>query len=156
MISIREKALALGALLLVATGCGGGHSSSSATTTPAAPPALSVGTVGTAGSVLVDGQGQTLYIDVDERSNPDACASECISAWPPLLAASATPVLHQGVTPSLVGTRSLADGRSVVTYAGYPLHTYAGDDQAGQDNGEGVQGVWYTITVSGKPTRSGS
>jgi predicted lipoprotein with Yx(FWY)xxD motif len=104
--------------------------------------------------VLVDGSGRTLYVNVDERTNPRVCDSVCISAWPSVVASTAgSPVLHVGVAASLIGTTTLGDGRDLVTYAGYPLHTYAGDDQPGQDNGEGVQGVWYTITASGKPTQ---
>jgi predicted lipoprotein with Yx(FWY)xxD motif len=107
------------------------------------------------GAVLVDGAGRTLYVNIDELSNPKACNAECTAAWPPLIEGSAPPVLHNGVARSLVGTRTIGGERTVVTYGGYVLHTYAGDDQPGQDNGENVQSVWYTIAASGKPTRSG-
>ncbi len=40
-----------------------------------------------------------------------------------------------------------------MTYAGWPLYTYAADESAGQDNGQGLEangGRWDAIALSGK------
>jgi Secreted repeat of unknown function len=45
------------------------------------------------------------------------------------------------------------EGGHVVTYAGWPLYTYAADSAAGQDNGQAIEangGLWYVIAPSGK------
>ena len=58
------------------------------TTTTAAPPFYQVrtGTVKGLGSVLVDGQGLTLYLFVpDKQSSTSTCYGACAKAWPPLL-----------------------------------------------------------------------
>jgi predicted lipoprotein with Yx(FWY)xxD motif len=149
-------AAAVGASEIVASSCGGGGSSSSPTTIAAGPLTLRLGTAGTGAAVLVDGTGRTLYVDLDERANPEACNKVCLQAWPPVTATpSSPPVTQSGVSASLIGNMARGNGTSAVTYSGYPLHYYAGDGLPGEANGEGVQKSWYTITGSGRPTNSG-
>lgn len=53
---------------------------------------------------------------------------------------------------ALLGTTKRGDGTTQVTYKGHPLYTYAGDQKAGDTNGQGVSAYgakWYAVTPSG-------
>jgi len=146
---------------LLAAGCG---SSSSSTTTPtttapaAATPASSTtgpatvttGTVAGLGTVLENAQGRVLYIYTPDGTTGVTCSGGCASAWPPLTVASGhAPSAGGAARMSLLGTAADPGGGTVVTYAGRPLYTYAGDDSAGMANGQGSGGVWYVVAPSG-------
>ena len=50
-----------------------------------------------------------------------------------------------------------AAGELYVTYNGWPLYTYVGDNAPGQANGEGISGFggkWYVVSTSGNPVTS--
>ena len=84
------------------------------------------------GTILVNGQGFTLYAFTRDSRNHDACAqmSGCLGAWP-ALTSSAKPVAGKGVRAGLIGTITLRGGAKQVTYAGHPLYTYVGDSGPG-------------------------
>jgi hypothetical protein len=47
----------------------------------------------------------------------------------------------------------------MATAGGWPLYTYVGDKSPGQVTGEGIPsfgGVWYVLSPTGKPVKSGS
>jgi predicted lipoprotein with Yx(FWY)xxD motif len=129
-----------------------------ATTTPSTPAtksiSLSVRTLPTVGAVLVDAQGHTLYTFALDKHSKVTCLSSCISLWPPLrLANGNTAAGSPQLKTSLLGSDPDPEGGSVVTYAGWPLYTYAADAAAGQDNGQAIEtngGKWYVIAPSGK------
>ncbi len=53
---------------------------------------------------------------------------------------------------ALLGSDPDPEGGRGVTYAGWPLYTYAADSAAGQDNGQAIEtngGRWYVIAPSG-------
>ena len=125
----------------------------SATDTPAAampsgPAAVNVGQNATLGSFLVDANGMTLYIYANDTPGVSTCTAGCATNWPPLLTNGA-PVAGQGVTASMLGTTSRADGSTQVTYNGWPLYYFAADKAAGDTNGEGKGGVWNVVTPDG-------
>jgi predicted lipoprotein with Yx(FWY)xxD motif len=93
---------------------------------------------------------------VNEKADPGACNKACLAVWPPVVSAATPPTVGRGLTPTLLGSKPLADGEVAVTFNGFPLHTYVGDDQPGQKNGQAIQGLWYTITASGHPTNGAS
>src|SRR3954470_22879221 len=104
----------------------------------AAPPRAKVATRATSlGSVLVDGRGRTLYV-----FDLGACTGSCAAAWPPFLT-SGKPA---GVAK--LGTRKLAGGKLQVTFAGKPLHFYAGDTKAGQVAGAAIA-HWFALAPTG-------
>ena len=88
-----RRLLALGlapaALAAILAGCGGSQSATPASgyaaTTP--KPAAKTTTVGKArtklGTVLVDGQGRTLYLFEQDKGPTSTCYGACASAWPP-------------------------------------------------------------------------
>jgi predicted lipoprotein with Yx(FWY)xxD motif len=116
------------------------------------------------GTVLVAGNGRTLYaLTADQGGNPTCAASAtCRGAWPPLLLPTGTtaPQGSAGVTSSMLGTVKDPNGQTQVTYNSWPLYMFSGDSGPGQSNGEGIVsfgGTWYAMGLSGAPVKpSGS
>lgn len=151
----------LGALIVAAAlaGCGG----SSGTSTSAPPSAASSSPAAStaagaemktasssAGQIVVDSKGMSLYIftkDVKD-SGTSACTGACLQAWPVFTTTSDAPGVD-GVTGT-VGTIATPDGKKQVTLNGMPLYYYAKDKAAGDVTGQGVGGVWYLVSPSGE------
>jgi predicted lipoprotein with Yx(FWY)xxD motif len=151
-------AMVLGSLALVSASCGSTRGRSAA-----APPAVGAskpvsadtGTVAVAssslGDVLVDAQGRTVYLFGADTGTKSACSGACALSWPPLVA-SGTPTVGNGAATSLVATATRTDGAQQVVYNGRPLYLFAGDQKAGDTNGQGVNafgGSWYALTATG-------
>lgn len=151
------------AVALVLSGCGGGSGSDS---TVAAKPhddagrsaQVSRGSPWSKGPVLVDENGHTLYtFGKDARgSGRSACAGACAVAWPPLLTEGRPEVFGGAlIHASMFGTIERGDGTTQVTYAGWPLYTYA-KDQTAQINGVGKRAFgasWYPLDPAGRRDR---
>ncbi len=131
---------------------------SASATAPSAPArravGLSVRTLPTVGAVLVNSEGHTLYTFAPDQRSKVTCVSSCAAVWPPLkLASSETAAGSPQLKASLLASDPDPEGGRVVTYAGWPLYTYAADGTAGQDNGQAIEangGRWYVIAPSGK------
>jgi predicted lipoprotein with Yx(FWY)xxD motif len=96
-----------------------------------------------------------------EKGGKVKCVGGCASVWPPLsLPAGGKPATTSPVHPTLIGTVANPSGGSIITYAGWPLHTYASDSTHGSYKGQGYGGQWYMISPSGtvipKPVSSAS
>lgn len=103
---------------------------------------LSTGT-GADGAYLTGRNGMTLYIFKNDSANTSVCEGDCATNWPPLVvAADRTPSAEDGVTGKLT-TFARADGSMQVAYDGKPLYYFAGDQAAGDTNGQGVKDVWF-------------
>lgn len=109
------------------------------------------------GTVLVDGQGLTVYMFAnDRRGSPSRCYDICAVQWPPLLLRSgvATPVAGPGVRPRLLGRATRTDGTTQITYNGWPLYLWPPDRSPGQAIGQGLTnagGRWYVLDPAGDP-----
>jgi len=107
------------------------------------------------GSVLVDGQGFTLYLyEPDAQSGHSRCSGPCAVEWSPLTLTSGvkSPIAGSGVSASLLSTTRRTDGTVQVTYDNWPLYTWAQDTAPGQATGEGLDnlgGLWYVLDASG-------
>jgi len=112
---------------------------------------LAAADVGDLGTVVVDGDGRTLYVfDQDTADPPKSnCDGECATKWPPVIAGSGTPELD-GIDASLVGTVTRTDGKEQVTLGGWPLYQFASDTKAGDAKGQAVGGVWWVLGPDGK------
>jgi predicted lipoprotein with Yx(FWY)xxD motif len=146
---------ALGALAVIAAGCGGGNNSGYAVGGGGATAARAVTSVSTRhtslGRVLVDGQGRTLYLFEKDKPTASGCNGACASIWPPLTTATET-VAGGGLPTAKLGSVKRADGQTEVTYAGHPLYTYAGDAKPGDTRGQGLDqfgAEWYVLAPSG-------
>jgi predicted lipoprotein with Yx(FWY)xxD motif len=167
---MRSQALLVVPLALLAAACGSSSSSSSnstpaATSTTGAQPGINrIATQRVPegiGAVLVSGEGRTLYVFLPEKGGKVKCVGGCASLWPPLLLPrGGKPATTSPVHPALIGTVANPSGGSIITYAGWPLHTYASDTTHGSYKGQGYGGQWYMISPSGtiitKPVSSAS
>jgi predicted lipoprotein with Yx(FWY)xxD motif len=107
------------------------------------------------GEVVVDGNGYALYrYDRDTAKPPKAnCGIDCVMTWPPLI--DTGDIRLEGVDRALVGNVVRTDFTKQVTIAGWPVYRYGGDTGPGVAKGEGVGGVWFAITPTGKKAVGG-
>ena len=120
--------------------------------TPEIGTILSANSTAQLGTVVVDGQGYTLYRFDKDTTKPPAsnCAGECAQKWPPVLATPGTPLTVEGVAQEVVGTINRPDGSVQLTLAGWPVYRYSGDPQPGATTGQGVgDGSWAAVTPDG-------
>jgi predicted lipoprotein with Yx(FWY)xxD motif len=112
---------------------------------------VNVAEVGTFGQSLVDGEGRSLYLFTNDTQNSGAssCTGECLVNWPPLFT-DGDPVAGENVDEAMLGTITLEDGTTQVTYNGWPLYYYAEDTAAGDANGQGVGDVWFLVSPTGE------
>jgi predicted lipoprotein with Yx(FWY)xxD motif len=104
------------------------------------------------GDILVDAEGMTLYLFTQDSDGQSVCEDGCATAWPPLLVDGA-PVAGEGVDASLLDTIERSDGSTQVSYAGWPLYTWAQDQHPGDVTGQGVQEVWFVVSPEGEAIR---
>jgi len=119
----------------------------------AAPAAMGtmvmLGENGELGKFLVDDKGMTLYLFTKDEKNVSNCYDKCEAAWPVLFTEGA-PQAGEGVDAALLGTTTRKDGKTQVTYNGWPLYYYIKDMKAGDVTGQEVGDVWYVISPSGE------
>ena len=170
MVTRSRFALSLILLTTVAAlaGCGSGSNSSSASSTASTSSTSSAAQSGgaivevasnpTLGSILVDAEGQTLYIFQKDKGGKSSCSGSCAKVWPPYVTTS-SPKGSGGVSASKLGMVKGTGGTMQVTYAGHPLYTYTADTSTGQVNGNGVNsfgGTWNAVQPSGSNAPAGS
>ena len=154
------RTLAVGLALAVSlAACGdddgsgdGGSPTAQAQPSDTASPAPASATVQLAdtdlGSILVDGDGMTLYLFESDTGDTSTCTGDCAATWPPLIADA--PTAGEGVDEELLGTTTRDDGEVQVTYDGHPLYGFASDQAPGDTEGQGVGDVWFVVDASGK------
>lgn len=139
-------------------GTGGGDTTASAETKPASSGGsggdgiVSAAKVGDLGTILVTAEGMTLYDFHKDKGSESACYGACAGAWPPLLT-EGNPQAQGAAERSMLGTTKRKDGTVQVTYNGWPLYTYVGDQKAGEANGNDVDqfgAEWYALQPSGQ------
>lgn len=104
------------------------------------------------GDILVDGEGVTLYVFDNDTDENSTCYDECEANWPPVTGEATA---GEGADESLLGTSERDDGTTQVTYAGHPLYYFAGDQSAGDTNGQGVGDVWWVVGPDGEGITGG-
>jgi predicted lipoprotein with Yx(FWY)xxD motif len=126
---------------------------SSAAASSSGSVALSTRTIPHLGTVLVNGQGRTLYVFMPDAASKVTCVGACAVTWPPLKISSGQKAATSGaINASLVGSDSDPSGGRVVTYQNWPLYLYVADPTAGTYNGQGLNskgGVWFVVAPSG-------
>jgi predicted lipoprotein with Yx(FWY)xxD motif len=108
------------------------------------------------GSILVDGEGMSLYLFMADTqdSGTSTCGDDdgCATEWPPLIT-DGDPVAGEGVDAALLGTITRDDGSTQVTYNGWPLYLFEEDTAAGDTNGQGIDefgGLWFLVSPTGE------
>jgi len=157
--------VAVVAIAVAISGCGGSSNDNSTTQASSMPtggsttPASSANTGSAAsstvdvgntklGKILVDAQGRTLYLFQADKPNVSNCSGACQSAWPPLNS-NGKATAGAGAKAGMIG--STAQGQ--VTYNGWPLYTYAGDQKPGDTNGQNLDqfgAEWYVLSPAGE------
>jgi len=142
------------ALIIAGCGSGGGGSSNSSSATPAASSSAGAGLSAAStslGKIVVGPSGRTLYLFAKDSGMKSNCAGACASNWPPYTASS-KPSAASGISAGSISLVKRADGAKQVTLDGHPLYYFAGDQAAGQLNGQGVNefgAKWFTVAPSG-------
>jgi predicted lipoprotein with Yx(FWY)xxD motif len=102
------------------------------------------------GSLLVDGQGMTLYTLTNAGAQVP-CTGQCASFWPPLLLPTGTVTAMGATGVTGLGTAA-ASGGMQVTVNGAPVYRFSLDKKAGDTNGEGISsfgGTWHVVMEAG-------
>jgi predicted lipoprotein with Yx(FWY)xxD motif len=111
----------------------------------------------TFGSLLVTSAGMTLYHYTPDRNGAVKCNTGCVQFWPPLVVkAGVKPTAGGGISKSKLSTVKRPDGRTQVTYAGFPLYRYSGDRKPGDVKGQGFQKIWFAVTSKGTLAKAGA
>ena len=148
---------AIGLALMLAACQTGGAGSPSAVASQVTDAVVAVSTSGDLGEFLVDAEGRTLYVFLNDSPGTSVCEAECATNWPPAtLGEGAALAAGDGVSAQL-GTLERDDGTVQLTLEGWPLYRYAGDAAPGDATGEGVGGVWFVARADGSvPSPSGA
>ena len=86
--------------------------------------------------------GYTLYVfDEDLGTSSSACNSVCAVAWPPVLVTDDEVSNIPGLS---IITRD--DDSKQAAYLGRPLYFFQSDSAPGDNNGDGVGGVWWSVS----------
>ena len=146
------------------TGTGSASPSASASQTANADAAFTVTTASLpgVGTVLVNGNGQTLYLLSSEQGGKITCTDDngCTKVWPDteLPSGKTAGIAGTGVQASLLSTVKSTDGKLYLTYNTFPLYTFTGDTKTGTAAGQGITsfgGTWSAITPVGVAATTG-
>ena len=98
------------------------------------------------GYVLASANGQTLYVQSgDQGSTTFDCAADCLKTWQPFAAPwGAQDYGHFSV-------KARGDGVYQWAYNDQPLFLYFGDEERGDLNGDGQDGVWRAMILEPAP-----
>jgi predicted lipoprotein with Yx(FWY)xxD motif len=144
------------AALSVACGTSGVYGPSR--TTQSSAPGAVVNTADTGiGTIVVAGNGRTIYEFANDGDATSTCTGSCAVDWPPVVAPDGLPSSIPLVTGEL-GSIARDDGTRQLTIESHPVYTFIGDTKAGQTNGHGIQldgGLWTAVDPSGSPLMQG-
>jgi len=93
------------------------------------------------GNILADEEGNALYFFAPDVKGESQCQGECIANWPVFFSEDAE--AGNGLDIAKIGSITRADGSSQTTYRGWPLYYFTNDNQVGEVNGDGINGVWF-------------
>lgn len=111
----------------------------------------------TFGSLLVTSGGMTLYHYTPDKNGAVKCTAGCAQFWPPLVVKMGVkPTAGAGISKSKLSTVKRPDGKTQVTYAGFPLYRYSGDRKPGDVKGQGFEKIWFAVTSKGTLAKAGS
>ena len=131
-------AAAVPLVTLALAGCGGQRRAPRRSVKPASG-SYRDGRVANTGArqVLVDSQGQTLYLFAKDPGTTSTCSRWTRHCMAPALA-SGKPTAGGGAKAGYFGATSGRDGDTQVTYDGHPLYLYVGDQKPGDTSGQGI------------------
>jgi len=98
---------------------------------------------------LTDAKGMTLYWFKRDTPGMSACGSRCADNWP--IFYRETIEVTGDLKAEDFGTITRSDGKKQTTFRGYPLYYFAGDANPGEANGQGINGMWFTVGPANFP-----
>jgi predicted lipoprotein with Yx(FWY)xxD motif len=135
---------------------GGSSTSSSSSSSATSTTAKAAGTLAVATNaklakpVIVDSAGKTVYMyKPDGASTTSQVPAGIRSSWPAVPATDA-PTAGTGLDAAKIGSAPQPDGTKQVTYNGHLLYTFVGDAAPGDASGQGLGGVWFTLSPAGE------
>ena len=109
------------------------------------------------GKYLAYADGRSLYLfESDTRAEGDAtaqvsCKEKCLERWPPFYSQS-DPKAGDMADAAMLGTVE-HDGKTMVTYNGWPLYYFVDDKTPGDTKGHDIEefgAEWYLVTPEGE------
>ena len=134
--------LLAGALILTACGDNGGDGSGG---TDAGGDSMSTASTDL-GTVLVDPEGFTVYVFLNDTNGESTCYDSCAATWP---AVPGDTAISSDLDDSIFGTTTRTDGTEQLTVDGRPLYRYSPDTNPGDTGGQGVGEVWFVVGSDG-------
>ena len=121
---------------------------------PAGEATLNVSETPDFGSILVNGDGLSLYVFMQDAQGAgvSSCTGDCAVEWPPLVSLG-SPVAGTGVDAAMLSTITRDDGTLQVTYNGRPIYLFEEDAAPGDTNGQGLEefgGLWFLVSPAGE------
>jgi predicted lipoprotein with Yx(FWY)xxD motif len=132
--------LLAGVLVLTACGDDGGGDGTE-------PAGDSISTASTdLGTVLVDPDGFTVYVFLNDTAGESTCYDSCAETWP---AVPGDAPISSDLDSSMFGTTTRTDGTEQLTVDGQPLYRYTPDTKPGDTGGQGKGEVWFVVGSDG-------
>jgi predicted lipoprotein with Yx(FWY)xxD motif len=101
------------------------------------------------GQILTDAEGMVIYYFANDTEGTSNCEGDCLANWPPV-PVDGEPTAGDGVDAEL-GTITGNDDSTQLTVNGFPAYYFAGDQAAGDTNGQAVGDVWWVFGPDGEP-----
>jgi predicted lipoprotein with Yx(FWY)xxD motif len=104
------------------------------------------------GQYLTDSKGMSLYLFEADSDMKSTCYDACAEAWPPLTM-EGEPTAGNKLDPGKLATIKRDDGSTQITYGGWPLYYFIKDQEAGDTEGQDVEGFgaeWYLVSPEGE------
>ncbi len=118
------------------------------TAAPSASATLRVTRNTSLGDLLVDMNGNTVYLFEKDQGATSACTGACAATWPAVKVVG-TPTAGTGIEAAKIGA---IDGQA--TYFGHRLYYYAGDGKPGDTFGAGIPS-WAAVSPVGAAIHAG-
>ncbi|MFK5977493.1 MAG: hypothetical protein QM488_01230 [Rhizobiaceae bacterium] len=90
-----------------------------------------------AGDVLTNSKGMTLYVFDKDKPGVSNCKGKCIALWPSM------PAEASSKNEGQFSVIKREDGSFQWAYKKMPLYTWVKDKKAGDVTGDGVKNVWH-------------
>lgn len=131
--------------VLFFAGCTNNQAPKTTTTTPSAGILISETS---AGSIITDDSSMSLYTFDNDEALGSNCNGQCAVTWPPLIVSGSGPSSVPENLRSDISIIRRDDGTNQAAYKGMPLYYYSGDSKPGDENGDGIGGVWHIAMIN--------
>ncbi|HEY1538318.1 MAG TPA: hypothetical protein VGF63_02890 [Solirubrobacteraceae bacterium] len=102
------------------------------------------------GDILVDANGRTLYLFLEDAPGKSTCYGGCARVWPAALV-TGKPKAGPGIDAAKLTTAARRHSvRRQLVYDHHPLYTTVADAKPGATTGQGFFGTWFVVSAGGK------